>query len=139
MCSGESIGYFLFVESANSTSPYSCSPSLGFTSSRLSIFGDIGASFHENWSLPCSAATTVPLCNKHTGAVRALTAPEASSSIDYDRTRSDVYPCSSAQVMKVTTLPPSSVLSRVIVLDLSRPLGAEGREVGEKKPSDSAP
>src|SRR5918997_141535 len=44
MCSGVSIGYFLFVESANSTSPYSRSPSLGLTSSRRSIFGDIGAS-----------------------------------------------------------------------------------------------
>src|SRR5215210_6168219 len=45
MCSGESIGYFLFVESANSTSPYSCRPSSGLTSSRRSIFGDISASF----------------------------------------------------------------------------------------------
>src|SRR5215212_11683749 len=36
-CSGESTGYLLFTGSANSTSPYSRSPSLGFTSSRRSI------------------------------------------------------------------------------------------------------
>src|SRR5215203_4932896 len=60
MCSGVSIGYLLFVESANSTSPYSCSPSLGFTSSRRSIFGDIDASFLQDISLQLKPATGVP-------------------------------------------------------------------------------
>src|SRR5215213_11900777 len=62
MCSGVSIGYFLFVESANSTSPYSRSPSLGLTSSRRSIFGDIDASLPRDPLLLRCPATPTPDC-----------------------------------------------------------------------------
>src|SRR5688572_25792471 len=137
MCSGVSIGYFLFVESANSTSPYSRSPSLGLTSSRRSIFGDIEAS-----SCPLNALRVDPACSvppdKNIQASREL--PRRLSQVPNERRSADweVVAYSSAQVMRVTTLRPSSVLSTVIVSDPVSPLGTAGRDVGEKKPSDAA-
>src|SRR5687768_7017631 len=75
---------------------------------------------------------------KHSGAAGAPAAPGPGSLISSNRSGREVVAYSSAQVIRVTTLRPSSVLSTVIVSDPVSPLGTAGRDVGEKKPSDAA-